>query len=40
MMDTEESYMKKAVFETDFGIWGKFQQLEFGERGFRPRDTE
>lgn len=35
MMDTEVSYLEKAVFEIDFGIWGKFQQLEFGKRGVR-----
>lgn len=35
MMDTEKSYLKKVMFEMGFGIWGKFQQLAFGERGFR-----
>ncbi len=27
--------MKKAGFEVDLGLWGKFQQFEFGKRGFR-----
>lgn len=35
MVATEKSYLKKVVFEMDFGIWEKFQQLEFGDIGFR-----
>lgn len=35
MTATEKSYLKKVVFEMDFGIWGKFQKLEFGDIGFR-----
>ena len=29
MMHTEKSYPRKAVFEMDFGMWEKFQLLEF-----------